>query len=171
MTAGNSLVNEASVFVYRFGSLGNPELVFHISCHICNLICDTAGSLFHFTERSAEEAIFICTCKGCQIGNQTDIRTFRCFNRTQPSIMAVVNISYIKRSSFSGETTGAKSGNTALMRQFRKRIGLIHKLGQRRRTEKFFDSRCYRSYIDQALRCNDVEILKCHTFTDYSFHT
>ena len=51
------------------------------------------------------------------------------------------------------------------------RVRLIHKLRQRRRSEEFLDCRGNWPDIDQALRCHNIKILKCHSLTDDSLHT
>ena len=57
------------------------------------------------------------------------------------------------------------------MRKLGQRVCLIHKLRQGRGTEKFLNCRCHRPDVDQALRCYNIEILKCHSLTDDSLHT
>lgn len=57
--------------------------------------------------------------------------------------MGIVNVSDFKRRAFSVKTAGTERGKFTLVRQFRNRVRLIHKLGKLRRTEKFADHRRY----------------------------
>ena len=108
VTAGNTFVRKAPVLIQRFGSLCNLELIFHIRCHVDNFICHTAGSLFHSAERGNQEAILVCSGKGSEVRDKADVRSFRSLDRAKTAVMAVVNVSNIKRSSLSGKAAGAK---------------------------------------------------------------
>src|SRR5690606_3148902 len=60
--------------------------------------------------------------------NQTDIRTFRRLNRTQPSVMGIVNVTDLTTCTLTGETARPKGRKTPLVRDFSQWIGLIHEL-------------------------------------------
>ncbi len=45
--------------------------------------------------------------------------------------MCVVNVAHLEASAFTRETTGTKSGKTALVSHLSKRVGLVHELRQR----------------------------------------
>ena len=85
--------------------------------------------------------------------------------------MRMVNVSNFEACSFSGQAAGAQCGQTSLMCQFTQRVVLVHELRQLGGTEEFLDSSCYRTYVDQSLRCYHSQILCCHSFTNYSFHS
>ncbi len=60
------------------------------------------------------------------------------------------------------QTAGTQGGQTALMRQFGQRVGLIHELRKLRGTEKFFDGRRHGADVNQLARLHIVGILNGH---------
>ena len=132
MAAGDALVDEAAVFIQGLGSLGDLELVFHVGRHVDNLVRYTAGALFHSAEGGNQEAVFIGTGERGQVGDQADVGAFRRLNGAETAVMAVVNVSHIEGGSLSGETARAQCGNTPLVGQLGKGVGLVHELGKRR---------------------------------------
>ena len=76
--------------------------------------------------------------------------------------MREVNVSHFERGALTVQTAGAEGRQTALMRQLRERVRLIHELRQLRGTEKFLDCGGHRADIDEVRRHGDVHILKAH---------
>ena len=87
-------------------------------------------AVFHGAVRAFDKAVFVNAREGRQRVDQADIRTFRRFNRADPAIMGRMHIAHLKTGALAGQTTWSKRRKTALMGNFRKRIGLIHKLRQ-----------------------------------------
>ena len=56
------------------------------------------------------------------------VPTFRSFYRTNTTIMCRVRIPHIKACPLSCQTTRTHTGQTTLVRQFRKRVHLVHQL-------------------------------------------
>ena len=87
--------------------------------------------------------------------------------------MAVVYVTNFESCAVTGKTAGTKRRKTTLMSKLGKGVGLVHELGQRRRTEEFLDCGHNRTDVNQGLRRHGVEILslKGHLFADYTLHT
>ena len=56
------------------------------------------------------------------------------------------------------------------MGSFRKRVGLIHKLGQLTGAEELFYHRRYRLGIDQVMRHQRIDFLQAHALFDSPLH-
>ena len=82
--------------------------------------------------------------------------------------MRVVNVSDVEGCALTRQTAGAECGQTALVRQLRQRVVLIHELRQRGGAEELLDDRRDRPDVDEALRRDDVEILHGHALADHA---
>ena len=162
-----------TVFCQRFVCLCDNVVIFHVGSHINHFVGDAAGFLVHLAVRSLNEAVLVDSCESCQIGDQTDVRTFRCFDRAHSAVVAVVYVTNFESGTVTGQTARAQCGQTTLMGQFCQRVVLIHELGQRRGTEEFLDRRSHRTNVDQCLRGEHIVILclQVHAFPDHAFHT
>ena len=65
--------------------------------------------------------------------------------------MSRVNVTHFEACAFTGQTARPKSRNTTLVSNLRQRVVLVHKLGQLRRTEEFFNRSRYRLGVNQIL--------------------
>ncbi len=104
-------MDKISIFIQRFIRLRYMVIIFFISRHIDNFICNTRIlwiCLINFTVRSFHKSVFIDTCIGCKRVDQTDVWTFRCFDRTHSSIVRIVNVSNLETCTVSGKTTWTK---------------------------------------------------------------
>ena len=173
VTAGNTLVGEGAFLGEGFVGLRNHILIFHISSHVDNFVQHLAGGLVHTAVGSLDEAVLVDAGKGCQVGDQTDVRAFRGLNGTHASIVGVVYISNLESGAVTGQTAGAQGRQTTLMGQFCQRVGLVHELGQRRGAEELLDGSHNRTDVDQRLGCDDIHILGLgsHTLPDHTLHT
>ena len=157
-----------TVFIERFVSLSNDEFIFHIRCHITNLVGYFSVFLINLAERSFNKSIFIYASIGGEGRNKTDVWSFRRFNRTHTSIVAVVDVANLESGAFSRQTSRTERGKPSLMSKLRKRIVLIHKLRKRRRTEKFLNYGIYRAAVDKGGRSHLVNFIDAH-FLPYAF--
>ncbi|MNE16936.1 hypothetical protein D3C80_1098970 [compost metagenome] len=121
--------------------------------------------------RAFDEAVLVDAGKSCKRVDQTDVRAFRRFNRADTAIMRWMHVADFEASTLTGQTTRSKSRKTALVSDFRKRVGLIHELRQLRGAEEFTYSRSSRLRVDQILRHDRVDFDRGHTFLDRTFHT
>ena len=141
--------------IQSFIRLRNMEIIFFVRRHIDKFIRNARIFRIGFiddTIRSLYKSILIDSCITGQGIDQSDVRTFRRFNRAHPSIMRVMHVAHLKSRAVTGKSSRPQSGKTPLVRQLAKRIVLIHKLGQLGRAEKLFYRSRYRFNINQALR-------------------
>ena len=131
------------------------------------------GGFIYSAVRRFDETILIDPGKSRQIGNQSDVGTFRGFNGAHASIMAIMNVTHLKPGTVTGQTARAQRRQTPFVGQFCQRVGLIHKLRQRRGSKEFFDCRHHRPDIDQRLGSNHVSILclNGHSFANNPLHS
>ena len=121
--------HETAILVKRLISLSNDELVLLIGCHVNNLVENLAVN--NTSVGSLDKAVFVYLCKGCKIGDKSDVGTFGSLDGTHTAVMAVVNISNLESCTVTGQTTRSKCGQTSLMSQLTQRVVLVHELGQR----------------------------------------
>ena len=103
--------------------------------------------------------------------DQSDVRTFRRFNRADASIVRRVNVANFESRAFARQPARPKGRQTPLVRDFRQRIRLIHELRQLRRSEEFADRGHHRFSVDQVVRHRRRHFLvHAHLFLDRAFH-
>ena len=124
----------------------------------------------HLAIRRFNESELVDTGKSGQRTDETDVRTFRGFNRAHAAIVGVMNVPNFESGPLAAQAAWAQRAETPLVRQFGQGVGLIHKLRQLARPEKFFDRRHNRPNVDQGLRRNHIHILDCHPFPNHAFH-
>ncbi len=94
------------MLIKRRRSLSNYTTLFLVCCHVFNLVCH--HTITNNTIRSFDETKFVNLCKGRQRCNQTNVWSFRSFNRTNTSIVARVNVTHLKASTVTVQTAGPK---------------------------------------------------------------
>ena len=103
--------------------------------------------------------------------NQTDVRTFGRFNRTQPTVVRIVNVAHLKTRPFTAQTAGSESGNTAFVRDFTEGVGLVEELRQLARAEKRIDDGRQSPRIYQINRRENFIVADVHPFPNRPRHT
>ncbi len=82
-----------------------------------------------------------------------------------------MHVADFESGSFAAQAARAKRRKTAFMRNFRQRVGLIHKLGQLTAAEEFTDGSHHRLGIDQVVRHGGSHFLVYrHLFLDRPLH-
>ena len=170
VTAGDALVDEHAVLVDRLARLRDDVLVLDVGGHVLDLVGHAAGALLDLAVGRCEEAVLIGAGIGCEVVYKADVRAFRSLYRAETAVMAVVNVTHVEGCALAGQTSGAEGGHTALMRQLREGVGLIHELAERAGAEELLDARRDGTDIDKALGGDDVEILQGHALADDALH-
>ena len=116
--------------------------------------------------RSGEEAHVAHLGVDTEGGDQTDIGALRGLDRTETTVVGVVDVSHLKPCTITADTAGSESGETTLVGDLRQRIGLVHKLGQRVGPKEGIDHAADRLGIDQVNRGEDLIVPHIHTLTD-----
>ena len=168
LAAGNQIVFEMAVFLDLGVRFRNFELAFLIGGKVNDFFGNHAVD--NFAVRTLNKAVFVDAGISRQRVNQTDVRTFRRFNRTDTSVVGRMYVADFKTSTFAGQTAGPQSRQAAFVGNFRQRIILIHKLRQLRRAEELADNRSNRFGVDQILRFDIVQNFRAHSFANGSFH-
>ena len=84
--------------------------------------------------------------------------------------MGVVDIADFEACALTGETARAEGRETALMRELRQRVVLVHELRELGGTEEFLDRSDDRTNVDEGLRRDDVDVLDRHALADDALH-
>ena len=168
LAGGNQVVHKAAFFVQLGVGLCHGVAHFlgrgHVDHFVGHLTVD------HLAVGGFDKAVFVDTRKGGEAVDQTDVLTFRCFDRAHPAIVGRVNVAHLKAGAFAGQTARPQSRKTALVRHFRQRVGLVHELRQLRRAKEFTHSRRSRFGVDQVLRHDRVDLDARHAFLDRPLH-
>jgi len=93
-------------------------------------LCPVGETVDHPPIRGLDEAELVDASVGCQRTNQTNIGTFRCLDRADAAIVAVVNVADIKTRPLAAQTARAQRAQAALVSQLSQGIGLVHELAQ-----------------------------------------
>ena len=168
-TGVDQFVGKAEITVKRFVRLCDDITAFFDRRQIDHLGGHLAVD--NLAVRAFDEAVLVDTCKGRQRVDQTNVRTFRRFNRADTTIVGRMNVTNFKAGTLTGQTTRAKRRKTTFVGNFRKRVGLVHELRQLRRAEEFTHSSRNRLGIDQVMRHHVVDLDRAHTLADRTFHT
>ena len=128
VTSRDQLLSQTPVFIHFSVSLSNEVTTFFNSGQIHNFL--RSDAIDHLTVWGFQETVFVKASIKSQRVDQTNVRTFRRFNRAHTTIVSRMHVTHFKARAFTSQTTWTQSRNTTLVRNFRKRVGLVHKLGQ-----------------------------------------
>ena len=128
-------------------------------------------SVFHHTVRALEETVLVSARVGRQGVDQTNVRTFRCFDRANATVVRRVYVTNFKASTFTGQTARAQCGNTALVGDLGERVVLVHELRELAGTEELFHRRSHWLGVDQVLRHQAFAFSHRQTLFDRTLNT
>ncbi len=103
-----------------------------------NTISSVTRAVFHHAVRALEEAVLVGARIGSQGVDQTDVRTFRRFDRANTTVVRRVYVTHFKAGTLTGQTARAECRNTALVGDLGQRVVLVHELRQLAGTEELF---------------------------------
>src|SRR5690606_7481972 len=106
--------------------------------------------------RGLKESELVHPCIRRERRNETDVRTFRRFNRTDTAVVSRVHVSNFESGAITGKTAGAKRGQTTLVGNLGERIRLIHELRELRGSEELLHDRRDRLVVNEILRNEGV---------------
>ncbi len=124
----------------------------------------------HLAVRRFDEAIFVDPAKGGQAVDQADVRAFRRFNRADAAIVRRVNVAHFKAGALAGQTARPERRHTALVGDFRQRIGLIHELAELTGAKKLAHSGHGRLGVNQVIGHHRVDIDTAHALLHSALH-
>src|SRR5262249_8383710 len=122
-----------------------------------NMIDDSA--ILDLPVRRFDEAKLVYARKARQRRNQPDIWTFRRLDRTNAPIMSRMNVADLEPRTLPGQPAWPECRQSALVSDFRQRIGLVHELRELRRSEELPDRRRNRLRVNQVARHRSLHLL------------
>ena len=168
-TAGNQIFYKVA-FVIQVGvRLSDNVVTFFDSRQVMNFVSHNAVG--DFTIRRLEETVFVSLCVHGQGVDQTDVRTFRRFDRTYATVVGRVYVSNFEACAFTGQTAWAECGDTTFVRNLRQRVVLVHKLRQLAGAEELFHCRRNRFGVDHVLRHQGIQIAQRQTLFHRTLNT
>src|SRR5690606_22650287 len=90
------------------------------------------AAVLHETIRRFDEAEFVDARVSGERVDETDVRTFRGFDRADAAVVRRVNVAHFEASTLAVETTRPERGETTLVRDLGERVDLVHELRQLR---------------------------------------
>ena len=78
--------------------------------------------------RRFNETEFIYSRKTGKTRDQADVWTFRRLNRADAAIVSRVNVAHFESRAFARKSARSQRRQSAFVRNFRKRVGLVHEL-------------------------------------------
>ena len=132
-----------------------------ISTHPANISCQFTTN--HFTVGGNQESVFVHPAINGKTGNQTDVRSFRSFNRADTTIVRDVNVTDFKASTFSIQSTRSECGKPTFVRQLSKRVCLVNNLRQFAPAKEVFNGGTNRLLIDQSSWLKILGVFQVHT--------
>ncbi len=156
--------------VYHIAVLGDHValLVLHVVAHRApdDVLVIRRQELDDFSIRRLHKTVFVDPPIAGKTANQADVRAFRRLNRADAPVMAVVHVAHVEARALAPQTAGAERRQRALVRQFRQRVRLLHKLRQLRRAEELANGRHDRADIHQRHRRQIVRLADRHALLD-----
>ena len=127
-------------------------------------------ALVNLTIRSLYKSKFVDFCIYTKRTDQTDIRTFRRFDRTKAPVVGIVNVANLETGTLTAQTARTQGRKTTLVRNFSKRIGLVHELAERIRTEECIDDTGNRLCVNQVSGLEHLVVTDVHALADGTAH-
>src|SRR5450759_2539627 len=132
------------------------EILFTIARQVIDLIAHT--SFFDFAVRRFDKPEFVDPCEGAHRADQTDVRTFRRFDRADATVVRRMNVADFEARAIATQPAWPEGRETTFVRQLRERIRLIHELRKLRAAEEIANHRAQRFWVDQLLRRHAVDV-------------
>ena len=124
---GRVALTDNLLFLFLGGEIDDVVVV-----HIDNRIV-------HLAVRSDDEAQVVDLGIDAERGDQTDIGTFRTLDRTQTTIVSIVNVTHLETCTLTRQTARTQCRETTLVGHLGQRVGLVHELRQRVSSEEGID--------------------------------
>ena len=168
MTGHDQFVDELALVAQRGVGLRNVVLGFFHGREIDDLVSHLA--VHDLAVRGFDEPVLVDAREGGQRVDQADVGTFRRFDRADTAIMGHVNVADFKACALACQTARPKRRKTALVGNFRKRVGLIHELGKLGRTKELAHRSRSRLGVDEILGHHRVDLDRAHALLDGALH-
>ena len=168
LAADDQVFGEAAAVIdRRIGLRDRVAALFHRG-EIDHLVGDAA--VLDLAIRRLDEAVFVHPRIGRERIDQSDIRTFRRFDRADAAVMRRVHVAHLEARALARQTARAKRRQTPLVGDLRQRVGLVHELRELRGAEELAHRGRRRLRVDQVLRHDGVDIDRRHALLDRALH-
>src|SRR4051812_1299213 len=127
LTGNDLLFHEISFVIKRGVRLRNLCSIFFFSAQVSELL-HVHLAIAHLPVRGFNETHFIDLRMHAKRGDKTDVRTFRCFNRTKTTVVRIVYVTHLKACTLPAQTTGTERRYTTLVGDLRQRVRLVEEL-------------------------------------------
>ena len=105
LTSQNNIRSKWSIFVQNWVTLGNDEVIFFVGRQVVNLVRNLVRIPVNTTVWRLNESVTVNTTVRSQWVDQTDVRTFRRFDRVHTSVVRVVHVSDFITGTVTSQTT------------------------------------------------------------------
>ena len=105
---GDFFTGEMAAAVDRRVRLRDQEIFLAIAGQIFNLVGH--ASVLDFSIRRLNESELVDSREGTHRADQSDVRSFRCFDRTNPAVVRRVNVAHFEPGPVTRKTPRAKGG-------------------------------------------------------------
>jgi len=118
-----------SLFIERCVTLCN-EFIFFLLCSKVNdfIVLDVYNAFVYLTVRCFNESEVVDLRVYTKRGDQSDIGSFGCFNRTKTAVVRKVYVTHFKSGALTRKAARAEGRQTALVGYLRQRVCLVHEL-------------------------------------------
>src|SRR6185437_14678829 len=167
--AGHQLVQQLAVRAEHRVRLRDREFAFLDGGQIVDLLSDTA--VVDTAVRRLEEAILVRPRVHRQRVDQSDVRTFRRFDRADAAVVSRVHVAHFESRALAGQTAWAQGRDAALVGDLGQRVVLVHELRELRGAEKFLHGRRDGLRVDHFLRHERLGLGDCQALLDGALDT
>ncbi len=170
-TAHLHLVAQQAVLVHRSVGLGDTHIVFLFSGQENRLLVELHLAIHHTTIRGDDETEVVNLGKDAQRGDKADVRTFRGLDCTETAVVGVVHVTHLEAGALTRQTARTQGGDSALVRDLRQGVRLVHKLGELVGAEERVHHGRERLGVDQVRRSEHLVVAHVHLLTDGASHS
>ena len=168
LTRRDQLFHEAAILVEFGGRLRDGVLLLFHRGQVDHLVGDLV--IRHHAIRRFDEAVFVDAREGRERVDQTDVRAFRRFDRADTAIVSRVNVADFEACALTRQTARPERGDAALMRHFRKRVGLVHELRKLAGAEELAHGSHGGLGVDEIVRHHRADIDRAHALLHGALH-
>ncbi len=165
----HQVFGEAALGVDRHVGLSDGIAALLHRREVHDLVGDAA--VLHLAIRRLHEAVLVHAREGRERVDQTDVRTFRRFDRADAAVVRRMHVAHLEAGALAGQTARSKRRETTLVGDLRQRVGLVHELRELRGAEELTHGGGRRLGVDQVLRHDRVDVDRGHALLDRALHT
>ena len=168
LTHQHLLVEEPTVLVDDGVRLRDDVTVFVVGGEVLDLL--GRDTVDHLAVGRLDEPEAVDPRVRGQVADEADVRTFRRLDRAHPAVVARVHVSHLEPGALTRQTAGPERRETALVRETRERVRLVHELAELAGPEELLDGGDHRADVDERLRRDRLDVLGGHALAHDPLH-